>query len=91
MGPPEYFTKEQLALWEELEQMLDENYSEDVLIAYVIEFIRWQEAERNLADNGVIVGVKTKDGNVIPSESMWLKVARDSGKIARELRKELGL
>lgn len=91
MGPPDYFTKEQRGLWEEIEQMLDENYSEDALLAYVVEFTRWQDAERKLSENGVIVGVKDKNDNVVPSESMWLKVARESGEIARRLRKELGL
>ena len=91
MGPPDYFTKEQCTLWAELEQMLDENYSEDVLMAYIIEFTRWQDAERKLSENGVIVGMKDKNDNVIPVESMHLKVARESGEIARKLRKELGL
>ena len=91
MGPPDYFTEAQRGLWEEIEQMLDENYSEDTLLAYVIEFTRWQSAEKKLAENGVIVGVKDKHDNVVPSESMWLKVARESGAIARRLRKDLGL
>ena len=90
MGPPDYFTTEQCALWEEIEQMLDEKYSEDVLLAYIIEFTRWQDAEKKLAENGIIVGVMDKNETVIPVESMWLKVARESGRIARELRKELG-
>lgn len=91
MGPPDYFTSKQRNLWEEIEQMLDENYSEDVLLAYIIEFTRWQDAEKKVAENGVIIGVKDKNDNVIPAESMYLKVARESGEIARKLRKELGL
>ena len=91
MEAPKYFTEEQIELLDQLEQIADGNYSEDAMLAYVIEYTRWQDAEKKLSETGVIVGIKDKDGQITARESMYLKVAREAGRAARELRKELGI
>lgn len=92
MNPPEYFTDAQIERWNEIIDQVSMRVAVESIEKYVVEWCRWQAAEKWLRENGAVMTVRDSKGvvkNRIPAPE--LKISRESSKLVIELAGMLGL